>query len=153
MKEQLKSVGSDEVVSGRKCVVDDKVMVAVENKRSGRYNCAQAVACAYADEVGMEHATLEKLAAAFGTGMGSMEATCGALIGAGLIVGAVSSDRLSAMKNMRGIVSAFQAKNGATVCKLLKGVESGVPLRGCDGCVEDSARLLQDFLRENVTNL
>lgn len=127
------------------------VKAAVENKRSGRFNCAQSVACAYAGVAGMDSAVAERLTSAFGTGMGCMEGTCGALIGAGVIVSAVSLDRVSAMKSMRGIVSAFHAKNGATVCKLLKGIESGVPLRSCDGCVEDAACLLQDFLRENVT--
>lgn len=138
MENEMKSIG--------------RIEEAVAGKRSGRFNCAQAVACAFADIVGMDVAVVERLTGAFGTGMGCMEGTCGALVGAGFIVGAVSPDRVSAMKSMRGIVSAFNAKNGATICKILKGIETGKPLRACDGCVEDAATLLQDFLRENVTN-
>ena len=133
-------------------MIEGKVEEAVANKRCGRYNCAQSVACAFAEVAGLDVSTAERLTGAFGTGMGCMEGTFGALVGAGFIVSALSADRVSAMKNLRGIVSAFQAKNGATVCKVLKGIESGVPLRSCDGCVEDAATLLQDFLRENVTN-
>lgn len=44
------------------------------------------------------------------------------------------------------IVEGFQKKNGATVCKDLKGVETGHPLRSCDGCIEDAAELVEQIL-------
>ena len=44
------------------------------------------------------------------------------------------------------IVEGFQKKNGATVCKDLKGVETGHPLRSCDGCIEDAAKILEQVM-------
>ncbi|WP_302438636.1 C-GCAxxG-C-C family protein, partial [Roseburia hominis] len=41
-------------------------------------NCAQAVACAFAEEIGVPEETLFAAAEGFGLGMGGMEATCGA---------------------------------------------------------------------------
>ena len=40
-------------------------------------NCAQAVACAFAEEIGVPEETLFAAAEGFGLGMGGMEATCG----------------------------------------------------------------------------
>ena len=77
---------------------------------------------------------------------GCLEGTCGALVGAGLVLGAVSKDRTEAMKRMKVVVTGFHSKNGATVCKHLKGIETGQPLRSCPGCVEDAAELLGDVL-------
>lgn len=35
----------------------------------------------------------------------------------------------------------FREKNGSTVCKELKGIESGKVLRSCPGCIEDMVRI------------
>ena len=60
---------------------------AVEMKNSGMYNCAQSVTVALADETGLTEEQLKQISAGFCAGMGNMEATCGALIGAGMIAG------------------------------------------------------------------
>ena len=125
---------------------DGRVKRAVENKNSGKYNCAQSVACAFADVADVDEEMLYRLAGAYGTGMGCLEGTCGALVGAGLVLGAVSKDRVEAMKKMKVVVTGFHSKNGATVCKHLKGIGTGQPLRSCLGCVEDAAELLGDVL-------
>ena len=49
-------------------------------------NCAQAVACAFAEEIGVPEETLFAAAEGFGLGMGGMEATCGAVSGAVMLV-------------------------------------------------------------------
>ncbi len=64
----------------------DRAEMAVEYKHN-RNNCAQAVLLAFADEVDLTEDQLKKIGAGFGIGMGNMEATCGALIGAGMIAG------------------------------------------------------------------
>ena len=65
-------------------------------------NCCQAVLCAFTDE---QHAgEMKKLGAAFGLGMGNMEGTCGALVGAGLVLGLVNKDKAKSMKQMRQIM-------------------------------------------------
>ncbi|MDL2238068.1 C-GCAxxG-C-C family protein, partial [Christensenellaceae bacterium OttesenSCG-928-K19] len=52
------------------------------------YNCAQAVALAYADEMGMTHEQIAMLASPFGGGMGRMREVCGAVSGMFLVQGA-----------------------------------------------------------------
>ena len=47
------------------------------------------------------------------------------------------------------IVEGFQKKNGSTVCKDLKGVETGERLRSCDGCIEDGIRILGEYLLDD----
>ena len=58
---------------------------AAEKLQNGTHNCAQAVICTYADVAGIDEETARNLGNAFGAGMGTMEGTCGALIGAGVI--------------------------------------------------------------------
>jgi hypothetical protein len=45
------------------------------------------------------------IAGAFGGGMGNMEGTCGALVGAGLVLGLVNKDKAKSMKQMRQIMT------------------------------------------------
>ena len=120
--------------------------LAVEKKNT--LNCAQAVACTYCDLVGLPEQTAEEMAGAFGSGMGNMEGTCGALVGAGMIVGLATKDRHLARARMKNIMDKFQERNGATRCKLLKGVGTGKVLRACPDCVADAAEFLEEILKE-----
>ena len=88
------------------------------------------------------------IAGAFGGGMGNMEGTCGALVGAGLVLGLVNKDKVKSMKQMRQIMSKFQERNGATQCKLLKGVGTKEVLRECPDCVADAAEFLEEQLND-----
>lgn len=119
---------------------------AAEKLQNGTHNCAQAVICTYADFAGIDEETARNLGNAFGAGMGTMEGTCGALVGAGVVLGMATKDRAAARKGMRQIMTQFQQRNGATQCKLLKGVGTGVVLRECTGCVVDAAELLEEQL-------
>ncbi len=122
--------------------------IAAAKKRCGSHNCAQAVLSTYADVAGISEEQAMSLAAAFGGGMGNMEGTCGALVGAGLVLGMASKERGAAMRQMRQLMTLFQERNGATQCKLLKGVGTGVVLRECPLCVADAAELLEQCLGE-----
>lgn len=122
-------------------VMESRKQMAVEKKHCG-LNCAQAVLCAYADIAGIDEETAIRLAAPFGAGMGNMEGTCGAITGAGLVLGLVSEG--PATKQMRQIMNKFRERNGATQCKLLKGVGTGKVLRECSDCVADAAEFLEE---------
>ena len=95
---------------------------AAEKKRCGSHNCTQAVLCTYHDFAGMEEETIKNVGNAFAAGMGNMEGTCGALVGAGIILGLATQDKAKSIKGMRQIMDKFKQRNGATQCKLLKGV-------------------------------
>ena len=121
--------------------MESRKQIAVEKKHCG-LNCAQAVLCTYADIAGIDDETAIRLAAPFGAGMGNMEGTCGAITGAGLVLGLVSNG--PATKQMRQIMNKFQERNGATQCKLLKGIGTGKVLRECSDCVADAAEFLEE---------
>lgn len=120
--------------------------IASEKLENGTHNCAQAVICTYADLVGIDEETGRNLGNAFGSGMGNMEGTCGALVGTGVVLGLATKDKANARKAMRQIMAQFQQRNGATQCKMLKGVSTGVVLRQCSGCVADAAEFLEEQL-------
>lgn len=128
-----------------------ELAIALHDKR---YNCAQAVACSFAREAGMDMETLFRACEGFGLGMGGMEGTCGALSGAVMLAGLKNSDRnletpatkAATYQLSKEILQKFQEKNHATKCKDLKGVETGCPLRSCPGCIEDAVEIVQEVL-------
>ena len=127
-------------------MMETRKHLAAEKKRLNTHNCAQAVVCTYCDLVGLPEETALDIAGAYGTGMGCMEGTCGALVGAGMIVGLATKDRNLSRARMIEIMTQFQARNGATQCKLLKGIGTGKPLRDCPDCVADASEFLENYL-------
>lgn len=119
---------------------------AAEMKRCGSHNCAQAVLCTYCDYTGLDEDTIKQLGNGFAAGMGNMEGTCGALVGAGMVFGLATRDKAKSVKGMRYMMEAFQQRNGATQCKRLKGVETGEVLRECPLCVADASEFLENVL-------
>ncbi|MCM1029168.1 MAG: C-GCAxxG-C-C family protein [Pseudoflavonifractor sp.] len=115
---------------------------AISLKQSGDCNCAQAIAQAFASHTPLSAGQLRALASPFGMGMGCTQGTCGAIVGAGLILGLRYADRAKAQPAMRRLLEAFQAEAGATQCRRLKGIDTGRPLLHCDDCVALAARLL-----------
>ena len=124
--------------------METRKKLAAERKKT--CNCAQAVIATYADLSGIDEATAMALGNAFGSGMGNMEGTCGALTGAAVVVGLATGDKLRSRKVMSKIMNEFQERNGATQCKLLKGVGTGKVLRSCEDCVADASELLEQEL-------
>ncbi len=120
--------------------------IASEKLQCGTHNCAQAIVSTYADIIGLDETTAKNVANAFGGGMGNMEGTCGALVGAGIVLGLATKDRAKSRAGMRQVMIRFQERNGATQCKLLKGVGTNIVLRECSGCVADAAELLEEQL-------
>ena len=118
------------------------------------FNCCQAVACTYCDLFGMDEKTAFKACEAFGAGMGGMEGTCGAVSGAVFLAGLKNScgdlekpvSKGKTYQFSRAITAKFREKNGSLVCRDLKGIETGTPLRSCEGCILDAAALVEELL-------
>ncbi len=118
------------------------------------YNCCQAVVCAFKDELGVDEETLFKAGEGFGLGMGCMKSTCGAISGAVMAAGFKNStanfdgpkSKADTYALCKKILDAFEKKNGSLVCKDLKGIETGVVLRSCPGCIEDAVEIVQEVL-------
>ena len=133
------------------------------------YNCAQAVAGAFAEEMGLDQDTVTKIASGFGGGMGGMRETCGAVSGmfmvAGLLKGhalpADNAEKTAHYARIRALADAFKAEHDTLICRdllaSLPGKLSKNPsertaeyykTRPCALFVEDAARLVEKMLEE-----
>ena len=133
--------------------METRVDKVAEKHKSG-YNCAQAVACAYCDLVGIDEETMFRMTEGLGLGMGGMEGTCGAVSGAVFLAGLKNScgdlekpvSKGKTYQFSRAITAKFREKNGSLVCRDLKGIETDTPLRSCEGCILDAAALVEELL-------
>ena len=73
--------------------VEERAAQAAAWKATGQCNCAQAVLKAFEDKLPVDADTLMKLGAGYAAGMGCMESTCGALIGAVMVAGIVTDGK------------------------------------------------------------
>ena len=110
---------------------------AVEMKNSGMYNCSQSVAVVLGDDTELTPEQLRQIATGFGGGMGNMQATCGALIGAAMIAGLKTGGHGTLPKSKQ-IQEAFARRCGAIKCGDLKTVTDGKPLCPCEECVRNA---------------
>ena len=118
------------------------------------FNCAQAVACAFAEEMEIDESIIFKMMEGHGLGMGCMEGTCGAVTAACVIAGAKNStvemggpgSKGATYKISKEIVRRFKEESGSVICKELKGVETGTPVKACPDCVKDAARILEEVV-------
>ena len=126
----------------------DKAVELKNRTGDSHYNCCQAVACVFAEEVGLDENILRRLGAGFGLGMGCTEGTCGALCGAEMILG-LKKYKGSPIRNDAGeLHKKFAAKCGASICKEIKGVGTGKILCSCDDCVRNGVELVEEFINE-----
>ena len=148
----------------------DHAKLAHENFKRG-YNCAQAVAIAFADELGVDEERAARLASSFGGGMGKMREVCGAVSGALLVYGALrgNSDpedgeaKKQHYANVRAFADRFKAEHETIICReLLHNIglkkdiggdpEERTPeyyrTRPCVRFVETAATVLAEMLAE-----
>ncbi len=117
--------------------IRERAEKAVELKLRGGYNCSQAVTAALADQTSLTEEQLKQVAAGFCAGMGNLEATCGALIGAGMIAG-LKTEGAGTLPLTRKIQEDFKERCGATRCKDLKSIVDGKVLCPCEDCVRNA---------------
>ena len=125
--------------------INERAEKAVELKASGRYNCSQAVTAALADETGLSEEQLWAVSAGFCAGMGNLEATCGALIGAGMVAG-LKTEGNGTLGITRQIQEEFGKRCGALKCKDLKTVTDGKPLCPCEECVRNAVMIYGEIM-------
>lgn len=118
---------------------------AVELKVAGGYNCSQAVTAALADETDLTEEQLKNITAGFCAGMGNLEATCGALIGAGMIAG-LKTEGKGTLPVARQIQETFRDRCGAIKCKDLKTITDGKPLCPCEDCVRNAVMIYGEIM-------
>ena len=115
-------------------------------ERKKEMNCCQAVLVAFADKLGKNEDELLRLGSGFGSGMATMEGTCGALVGAIMVSSLLSPDG-EARNNSRAIMSRFKELCGATICRDLKGIGTGKVLCSCEDCVRNAVLAAGEALK------
>ena len=125
---------------------------AIEYHKKG-YNCAQSIACSYCSRFGIDEKTAFRMAEWFGLGMGAME-DCGAVTAMAMVTGMKESDgnlespatKKICYGKVKKMIGEFKEKNGSIICRELKGVETGTPLRSCGGCIKDAVLIIEENL-------
>ncbi len=134
------------------------------------YNCSQAVAAAFAEDLGVDEETLIKLSSSFGGGMGRLREVCGAVSGmfmvAGIKYGYSSPDakeeKMEHYARIQKLAEAFKKENGSIICRELLGLEvkteSPVPeqrtekyykTRPCEDLVGDAAAIMEEYIKKH----
>lgn len=138
--------------------------------RSG-YNCAQAVAGAFADDLGLPVETVARMVSGFGGGFGRLREVCGAVSGMTFVYSAlrgygVADDpkaKTATYAGVQALAEDFRKCNGSIVCKELLGLKKpeGTPVseartpeyyqkRPCPELVRCAAELLDAHLNGEV---
>ena len=145
----------------------DRSEKAAQNFLAG-YNCAQSVAMAFADLVGMEETAVARLASPFGAGMGRMREVCGAVSGMLMILGILygyesptdDENKARLYAEVQDLAEGFRAQVGTIICREILDNPSTDPnpsprtqayyaQRPCARMVMTAARLMEDFIRDH----
>lgn len=143
-----------------------KKELAVQEFKNG-FNCAQAVLVSYCDELNLERPTALSIASGFGSGMGRMQLTCGAVTGAFMAIGVYNgrkfennADQKAKSADMiQAFNKAFVRENKTINCKELLNFDISTPegqqmareknLFGtvCVKCIKDSIDILDGLFK------
>lgn len=125
--------------------------IAVENHKKG-CNCAQAVACVFADKLGYSEDEIFRLTEAFGGGMGGTQGVCGAVSAMVFVAGALKSlgieklpetNKKESYRLARELMERFESEVGSLICKEIKSEH----LCSCDGCIEKAVEIIEEFFK------
>ena len=142
----------------------DHGLKAAELFLSG-YNCAQAVAVAFHEDLGLTERQAARMASAFGGGMGRMREVCGAVSGMLMVLSQLygydtPGDDISKKRlygEVQALAAGFRAENGSIICReILKNPPSDpnptprtaefYAKRPCAKMVMTAARLMEQFM-------
>ena len=134
------------------------------------YNCAQAVFCTFAKELGIDEETALRLSACFGGGLGRQREVCGAVSAMCMALSLKyapkdptnHAEKARFYTRVQEICQEFKKENGSIICRELLGLsvgpESPVPQertaqyyakRPCADKVKNAAEILEKYLQEN----
>ena len=129
----------------------NKLDLAMDFHQQG-YNCAQAVALPFCEEMGLDAAVVKQGMEGFGAGMGGRTQTCGALSGAIFVAGMLSASPTDPATKMStyGVCAKmsenFVAHCGSGVCEVIKGLNGGEMLCSCNECIAHGVKLVEEML-------
>lgn len=130
------------------------------------YNCAQAVAGAFCDEMKLPFDAVMKLSSSFGGGIGRMREVCGACSGMFMVIGMLygyetpetGEKKAEHYARIRALAERFKEQNGSIICREILGEAAtvgGTPeartkayydKRPCVRCVCTAADVLEEYI-------
>ena len=132
------------------------------------YNCAQAIAVAFCDFIGMTKEQAAKMASSFGGGMGRMREVCGAVSGMLLVAGILygydtpgdDESKKTHYERVQELAGEFRKEIGSIVCReILKNppsdptptprTEEFYAKRPCTHMVVTASKLLDEYIENN----
>ena len=132
------------------------------------YNCAQAVAMAFSDVIGMDEKLCAKAISSFGGGMGRLREVCGAVSGmlfvAGVLYGYDTKDDDEIKKEhytrVQELAGKFREEVGSIICReILKNppsdptpsprTEAYYKDRPCVHMVTTAVRIMEEYMAAN----
>ena len=132
------------------------------------YNCAQAVAMAFSDVIGLDEKFCAKAVSSFGGGMGRLREVCGAVSGmlfvAGILYGYDTKDDDNVKKEhyarVQELAGQFREEVGSIVCReILKNppadptpsprTEQYYKERPCAHMVVTAVRIMEQYIEEH----
>ncbi|MBQ7089420.1 MAG: C_GCAxxG_C_C family protein [Clostridia bacterium] len=128
-----------------------KLDLAMDFHQQG-YNCAQAVALPFCEEMGLDAAVVKRATEGFGAGMGGRTQTCGALSGAVFVAGMRNADatdpasKMDTYKVCAKMSEEFVAHCGSGVCEVIKGLTGGDMLCSCNECIACGVTLVEEMI-------
>lgn len=93
----------------------------------------------------------------FGSGIGGLKDTCGAVMGMFLIISLANSagdmedptrTKLDTYAKFQEAAEIFKERRGSLYCRDLKTQDGPQPLPCCMACVEDAAQILEELLKK-----
>lgn len=130
----------------------DRAERAEELHKRG-YNCAQAAACVFAEEAGIDESLLYKITEGFGGGMGTGRGICGAVSGTAVIAGLLYSDgdtehagqtKMTTTRAAGQIQRKFTEQAQALICREIKTGNDGKPFTSCPDCIMIAVRAAEE---------
>lgn len=148
----------------------NRVEKAIARHTSG-FGCAQSVASVFAEELGIDEVTAQKMAIGLGGGIGRQGEICGALSGGVLVLGmkhgvnSMDGEANKVAKNLvydldQKLTAQFRERTGAIRCNDILGfdmndpvaraaaLEKGVFATRCNKCIQDSVEIVEKLLSE-----
>lgn len=133
------------------------------------YNCAQAVFCTFAPELGLDKETALRLSACFGGGLGRQREVCGAVSGMCMAFSLKcapkdptdNAQKAAFYAQVQELCRRFKAQNGSIICRELLGLPQGPSCptpqprtpayydhRSCADKVKSAAAILETYFSE-----
>lgn len=140
----------------------DEIEAAARALHMKGYNCAQAVACAFAPLLGVDEDFCFRMTEGLGGGIATHTETCGALLGGAAVLGLARSNGCADPTSKEQtyvytaqLVKKFEPLYGTTVCSEIRAQDpTGIkPMKVCKDAVGEAARMTADVLDELAADL